>query len=182
MKCFLFSRKLKILLPNPFSFATYIYKSNRILFIMFKGIGSVPAVNPLPSYSPPQHHIVVSILIYLNCFILIGGGGVSFFFACVKFKYLSHCFISLYMVIFGIISIMGELRLAIAQKAFGFACCSKGLAFLFIFCGTLGISFGISKSASELVPFISGVASVGVGVILMMEPKPAEPGTVENLS
>lgn len=149
---------------------------------MFKGLGSVPAVNPEPVYERPNHKLWFAIVIYINCLILIGCGGVAFFFSCLHFKYLTHCFISLYMVMFGIIAAVSELRFGFAQRVFGFACSSKGMGFVFVFAGTLGISFGVGKSVDVLVPFIGGILSVLVGVGCFFEVKPVTLGTVENIS
>eukprot|EP00796_Vickermania_ingenoplastis_P005619 gene5619-4038_t len=148
---------------------------------MFKGLGSVPAVNPQPSIPRTNHRVWFLLIIYLNCLLLVGCGGVAFFFSCIHYKYLIHCFVSVYMVIFGIIAALTDLRLGFAERAFGFACSPKGLGFLFIFAGTLGISFGISKSIDELLPFSCGIVSVLVGIGSLFEEPREQPGRVESI-
>lgn len=149
---------------------------------MFKGLGSVPAVNTTPASARPNHKIWMLLLIYLNCLCLVGCGGAAFFFACIHFEYLTHCFASLYMVVFGIIAVLTDLRLGFAQRAFGFACSPKGLGALFIFAGTLGISFGVGKSIDIIIPFAGGIFSVLIGVVCCFEELRETSATVENIS
>lgn len=150
---------------------------------MFKGIG-VPsaAAAPAMTYDPPNHRVWFQIIIYLNCIILAVGGSFAFFFACIHFKYLTHIFIGFYMVAFGIIALLAELRLRWAQRLFGFACTSKGLGFVFIFAGTVGISFGVSKKIDIIIPFACGIVSVLVGIGCLVEEPPERVTAVENVA
>lgn len=136
---------------------------------MFKGVGSVPAVNSEPLYARPEHKIWFVILIYFNCVSLVVCGAVGLVFACLHYKYLVHCFLGVYMVLFGVISLLADLRLGFAQRVFGFACTPVGLGMVFIFSGTLGISFGVGKSLGLLFPFVGGIVSIAVGVCSLFE-------------
>lgn len=136
---------------------------------MFKGLGSLPAVSAEPLYAPPRHKIWFAILLYINCVALVVCGGVGFFFACINYKYLAHCFLGLYMIMFGIISLLADLRIGFAQRAFGFACSPKGMGMVLIFAGTLGLCFGIGKSLGLIIPFAGGIFSILVGFGSMFE-------------
>lgn len=147
---------------------------------MFKGVGSVPSANAEPLYAQPRHKIWFAIVIYINCVLLVVCGAVGLVFACMNYKYLVHCFLGLYMVLFGIIALLADLRLGFAQRAFGFACSPMGLGMVFIFSGTLGISFGVGKSFGLLFPFVGGIISVIVGVCSLFESQSSVVG-IENI-
>lgn len=84
------------------------------------------------------------------------------------------------MIFFGIVALLADLRFGFAQRAFGFACSPKGLGMLLIFCGTLGISFGIGKSIGLIVPFAGGIFSVLVGFGSMFESS-SSPAQIESI-
>lgn len=106
-------------------------------------------------------------LVWLNCASLVICGILTFVFACIRPKRPSHFFNAIYMVGFGVMCILAELRLPVAERMFGILCTKSGLAYCFVFVGTLGISFWIGKYAGVLIPFISGIFSVVIGVLCL---------------
>jgi hypothetical protein len=137
--------------------------------------GEVPAVVPVPATTSNAAAVPASqyprvpyskwaqALVWLNCASLVICGILTFIFACIRPKRPSHFFLSLYMVVFGVLCVLAELRLPVAERMFGILCTKTGIAYCFIFVGTLGISFWVGKYAGVLIPFISGIISVVVG-------------------
>ncbi|KPI86614.1 putative COP1-associated protein [Leptomonas seymouri] len=127
------------------------------------------AAVPVTQYPRVPYSKWVQALVWLNCASLVVCGLLSFVFACIKPKRASHFFLTIYMVTFGVLCVMAELRLSAAQRMFGILCTKSGLAYCFIFVGTLGISFWVGKSAGVLIPFISGIFSVLVGALCITD-------------
>ncbi|KAL7702412.1 COP1-associated protein [Lotmaria passim] len=130
----------------------------------------VPATTAVPAAPVAQYPRVpyskwAQVLVWLNCASLIICGCLTFVFACIRPKRPSHFFNSIYMVGLGVLCVMAELRLPVAERLFGVLCTKLGLAYCFIFVGTLGISFWVGRYAGVLIPFISGIFSVVIGAL-----------------
>lgn len=116
-----------------------------------------------------QHSRIVQILIWANCVSLTICGAFTFVFACKDFTFLAHVFVGLYLTAFGVLSVCTELGIPSVVNCFGFLYTGMGQALFFIFAGTLGLSFGVGKSAGVLIPFISGLVSAIVGVLCIVD-------------
>ncbi|KPA85879.1 putative COP1-associated protein [Leptomonas pyrrhocoris] len=124
---------------------------------------TIGAVAPVSQYPRTSYSKWAQALVWLNCASLVVCGFLTFVFACIRPKRVSHFFLSIYMMTFGALCVMAELRLPIAERMFGILCTKAGLAYCFIFVGTLGISFWVGTYAGVLIPFISGIFSVVIG-------------------
>ncbi|EPY15821.1 hypothetical protein STCU_11743 [Strigomonas culicis] len=116
-----------------------------------------------PKFPRVPHSTWARGLIWLNGVSLLVCGAIAFVLNCMTFSGISHVFVCLYWVLFGVITILVELRLPFAERFFGFSCTKCGQAVFFIFAGTLGVSLGIGLTAAKLIPFIAGIASVAIG-------------------
>lgn len=109
------------------------------------------------------------ILVWAGCASLVFCGGVTVVFAFIPWKQLSHFFLGIYFVLFGLCVFFAERRFAFAERGFGILCTKFGLSFFFIFAGTLGISFGIARTVGVLVPFVCGICWCLVGALTLTD-------------
>lgn len=130
-------------------------------------VPATTAAAPAPQYPRLPFSKWAQALVWLNCASLVICGILTFVFACIRPKRPSHFFNSIYMVAFGVLCVLAELRLPVAERMFGILCTKSGLAYCFIFVGTLGISFWVGKYAGVLIPFISGIFSVVIGALCL---------------
>eukprot|EP00760_Papus_ankaliazontas_P028215 PhM_4_TR3586/c0_g1_i1/m.7772 len=71
--------------------------------------------------------------------------------------------LSIYMLIFGVIGLLCELRLQAVLRRFAFLSAFLGKAVFYCFCGTMGVAFGCSSDFHQWAPFVCGCLSFGTG-------------------
>lgn len=77
--------------------------------------------------------------------------------------------ILLYLMLFSVVGITFEIGILMVRQWFTFLGASGGKGIFFIFCGTLGISFGFTMSPFyKGLPALFGIAAMVVGVLLMI--------------
>ena len=119
---------------------------------------------------------------WVNNVALAALGAYSFILSFQYFKDPTHCVLTGYMCLFGILGILIEVQVVAATSNFHFLVGEKGKAFFFLFVGTLGLSFGPDTTPTQLIiPFLLGIFSCVSAAVLFIDScssPPAEGGNV----
>eukprot|EP00759_Apiculatamorpha_spiralis_P043867 PhF_6_TR41034/c0_g1_i1/m.62153 len=68
--------------------------------------------------------------------------------------------LAFYMLIFGIIAFLCELRVSFVLKRFAFLEAFLGKGLYYGFCGSMGLAFGWGSQPNQFVPFLTGILSL----------------------
>ena len=108
---------------------------------------------------------------WINWLNLAGCGGYSAFYNLMKFSLHdpTKLVLSAYLCIFGVAGALTEFKVLSMMKRFPFLLSLTGKGFFFLFCGTLGLSFGWETDPGErIIPFLMGLISIAAAVIMFI--------------
>lgn len=127
--------------------------------------GVAAAAATTATQAPLPRVKIVKYTVIGNCVLLVVGGFISFLMNILSFLDPTLPVLSIYICLFGLVAIAGEMNLSIATKYFGFFQDWLGEALFFIFVGTLGISFG----TNGILALIIGIVSCICGILCILD-------------